>query len=79
MMIFEKAWAKLHGSFEATAGGWTEDALNYLSAGKTFSFDFDDNVRFHLSSFGSFREFLDQLFGRIWHRWRKPGMVWRLW
>lgn len=43
-MIFEKAWAKLHGSFESTAGGWTEDALNYLSAGKTFNFDFDDNA-----------------------------------
>eukprot|EP01043_Picozoa_sp_COSAG02_P015424 COSAG02_NODE_658_length_18775_cov_3.825712_13_plen_411_part_00 len=43
VMIFEKAWAKLHGSYEATAGGWTEDALNYLTAGKSFSCDFDDN------------------------------------
>ena len=42
-MIFEKAWAKLHGSYEATAGGWTEDALNYLTAGKSFTCDFDDN------------------------------------
>ena len=42
-MIFEKAWAKLHGSYEATSGGWTEDALNYLTAGKTHSFDFDEN------------------------------------
>lgn len=43
VMIFEKAWAKLHGSYEATSGGWTEDALNYLTAGKTHSFDFDEN------------------------------------
>lgn len=43
VMIFEKAWAKLHGSYEATAGGWTEDALNYLTAGKSFTCDFDDN------------------------------------
>eukprot|EP01043_Picozoa_sp_COSAG02_P009578 COSAG02_NODE_327_length_24561_cov_92.867754_17_plen_735_part_00 len=32
-MVFEKAWAKLHGSYEATAGGQTCDALNYLSGG----------------------------------------------
>ncbi len=32
-MIFEKAWAKLHLSYEATAGGLTEDAASYLSAG----------------------------------------------
>ena len=32
-LVFEKAWAKLHGSFEATAGGQTCDALNYLSGG----------------------------------------------
>ena len=32
-MIFEKAWAKLHLSYEATAGGQTEDAASYLSAG----------------------------------------------
>jgi hypothetical protein len=33
VMIMEKAWAKLHGSFEATAGGLTCDTLNYLSGG----------------------------------------------
>lgn len=43
VMIFEKAWAKLHGSYQATEGGWTEDALNYLTAGKTFNFNFDEN------------------------------------
>ena len=32
-MVFEKAWAKLHGSYEATAGGQTCDSLNYLSGG----------------------------------------------
>ena len=32
-MVFEKAWAKLHGSYEATAGGQTCDALNYLCGG----------------------------------------------
>jgi hypothetical protein len=26
-MVFEKAWAKLHGSYESIAGGATEDAL----------------------------------------------------
>mmetsp|Transcript_27927 Transcript_27927/g.44895 ORF Transcript_27927/g.44895 Transcript_27927/m.44895 type:complete len:816 (+) Transcript_27927:47-2494(+) len=32
-MIFEKAWAKLHLSYEATAGGLTQDAASYLSGG----------------------------------------------
>jgi len=32
-MIFEKAWAKLHLSYEATAGGLTDDAASYLSGG----------------------------------------------
>jgi hypothetical protein len=32
-MIFEKAWAKLHLSYEATAGGQTEDACSYLTGG----------------------------------------------
>ncbi|KJE95841.1 hypothetical protein CAOG_06245 [Capsaspora owczarzaki ATCC 30864] len=32
-MIAEKAWAKLHGSYEAIGGGRTEDALSYLSGG----------------------------------------------
>uniref|UniRef100_A0A7S0M852 Calpain catalytic domain-containing protein n=1 Tax=Cryptomonas curvata TaxID=233186 RepID=A0A7S0M852_9CRYP len=32
-MVFEKAWAKLHLSYEATAGGFTDDAHNYLTAG----------------------------------------------
>ena len=34
-MIFEKAWAKLHLSYEATAGGLTHDACSYLSGGLT--------------------------------------------
>ena len=32
-MIFEKAWAKLHLSYESTAGGDTADATNYLTGG----------------------------------------------
>jgi len=32
-MLFEKAWAKLHLSYEATAGGLTEDATSYLTGG----------------------------------------------
>jgi len=32
-MLFEKAWAKLHLSYEATAGGLTQDAASYLSGG----------------------------------------------
>ena len=31
--LFLKAWAKLRGSYEATAGGYTDDALNYLTGG----------------------------------------------
>lgn len=37
-LIFEKAWAKLHGSYEATAGGQTCDALNYLCGGVVRNF-----------------------------------------
>jgi hypothetical protein len=33
VMIMEKAWAKLHGSFEAIEAGNPADALNYLSGG----------------------------------------------
>ena len=33
--IVEKAWAKLHGSYEAIGKGFTEDALNYLTGGFT--------------------------------------------
>ena len=39
-MLFEKAWAKLHGSYEATAGGWTDDAMNYLTGGVCRTIDF---------------------------------------
>ncbi len=31
--LFLKAWSKLLGSYEATAGGRTDDALNYLTGG----------------------------------------------
>eukprot|EP01043_Picozoa_sp_COSAG02_P041727 COSAG02_NODE_3483_length_6667_cov_3.667174_4_plen_682_part_00 len=40
VMVLEKAWAKLHGSFQAIEGGFTEDALNYLTGGRSFRFDF---------------------------------------
>ena len=33
-MIFEKAWAKLHGSYESIEGGETEDALQYLTGAR---------------------------------------------
>ena len=36
----EKAAAKLHGSYEATAGGWTDDAMNYLTGGVCRTIDF---------------------------------------
>ena len=32
-VLFEQAWAKLHLSYESTAGGQTEDACSYLSGG----------------------------------------------
>ena len=41
-MIAEKAWAKLHGSYEAIDGGRTEDALGYLSGGCTVTTTFRD-------------------------------------
>eukprot|EP01043_Picozoa_sp_COSAG02_P040741 COSAG02_NODE_3319_length_6948_cov_2.445759_2_plen_771_part_00 len=40
VMVFEKAWAKLHGSYQAIEGGFTEDALNYLTGGRSFRLDF---------------------------------------
>lgn len=40
VMVFEKAWAKLHGSYQAIEGGFTDDALNYLTGGRAFRFDF---------------------------------------
>ena len=38
-MVFEKAWAKLHLSYEATAGGFVDDATNYLTGGTTSAMD----------------------------------------
>ena len=32
-MVMEKAWAKLHGSYEATDAGDNHDALQYLTGG----------------------------------------------
>ena len=34
---YAQAWAKLHLSYEATAGGMTEDACSYLTAGLSLS------------------------------------------
>jgi len=42
-MIFEKAWAKLHLSYEATAGGLTEDASSYLTGGVLRNIALQDN------------------------------------
>ena len=41
-MIVEKAFAKLHGSFEAIKGGLTSDALNYLCGGDIEEFRNDE-------------------------------------
>ena len=42
--VFEKAWAKLHGSYEATAAGQTGDTLNYLTGGLVSHIEIvDDN------------------------------------
>ena len=44
LQVFEKAWAKLHGSYEATAAGQTGDALNYLTGGLVSHIEIvDDN------------------------------------
>ena len=37
--VLEKAFAKLHGSFEALDGGHSDDALNYLCGGHCKKFD----------------------------------------
>ena len=45
-LIFEKAWAKLHLSYEATAGGDTADATNYLTGGVVTKLQIDaDNMQ----------------------------------
>lgn len=44
-MIFEKAWAKLHLSYEVTAGGHTGDTHNYLTGGSVMSFEFDETPK----------------------------------
>jgi hypothetical protein len=44
LQVFEKAWAKLHGSYEATAAGQTGDTLNYLTGGLVSHIEIvDDN------------------------------------
>jgi calpain-15 len=42
-MIFEKARAKLHSSYEATAGGNTADTASYLSGGTLRSVDLSND------------------------------------
>ena len=44
-MIMEKAWAKLHGSYDATEAGNTADTLNYLCGGMVNSIDFGGEDR----------------------------------
>ncbi|EKX32896.1 hypothetical protein GUITHDRAFT_120920 [Guillardia theta CCMP2712] len=41
-LVFEKAWAKLHLSYEATAGGLTADTTNYLTGGTVQSISLDE-------------------------------------
>eukprot|EP01050_Picozoa_sp_SAG11_P011986 SAG11_NODE_1305_length_5246_cov_7.559161_1_plen_1036_part_10 len=43
MQILEKAWAKLHGSYESISSGTAEDALNYLTGGFTDSMHVKDS------------------------------------
>jgi len=42
-MIAEKAWAKIHGSYEAIETGCPEDALSYLTGG----FPSSSKFRYH--------------------------------
>lgn len=41
-LLFEKAWAKMHGSWAAIGGGWAGDTLNYLTAGACTTLDLYD-------------------------------------
>jgi len=43
-MIFEKAWAKLHMSYESTAGGDTADASNYLTGGLITKMEIEEGI-----------------------------------
>eukprot|EP00961_Rhodomonas_salina_P304465 3941611-Rhodomonas_salina.2 len=40
-MIFEKAWAKLHLSYEVTDAGFTADTTNYLTGGTVTTIDLE--------------------------------------
>lgn len=52
-MVAEKAWAKLHGSYEAIDGGRTEDALGYLSGGCTITTFFKDRDEKQIAEIGN--------------------------
>lgn len=42
--LFEKAWAKLHGSYQAIEGGDTADTIAYLTGGRCTRIDFKDRA-----------------------------------
>jgi hypothetical protein len=36
--IFEKAWAKMKGNYEASAGGWTQNPFRALTGAPVFEY-----------------------------------------
>eukprot|EP00286_Rhodomonas_abbreviata_P011808 CAMPEP_0181323370 /NCGR_PEP_ID=MMETSP1101-20121128/19748_1 /TAXON_ID=46948 /ORGANISM="Rhodomonas abbreviata, Strain Caron Lab Isolate" /LENGTH=994 /DNA_ID=CAMNT_0023431391 /DNA_START=45 /DNA_END=3029 /DNA_ORIENTATION=+ len=47
-LIFEKAWAKLHLSYEATDAGMTADTTNYLTGGSIKKYDMEEDDYWNL-------------------------------
>ncbi len=41
MLLLEKAWAKINGSYEKTISGTTDDALTFLVYGPSYYYDHD--------------------------------------
>ncbi|XP_077966798.1 calpain-A-like [Styela clava] len=48
LSLLEKAYAKLHGSYEAIEGGFSQDGLEDLTGGMAVSFDLGDKTPGHL-------------------------------